>query len=73
MTIQYGSASDVDAGQVLDFFDKLYNTILEDKLKTEQTFNKDTLAGKIRGIIEAFNNPVGFLIVISIIYFIFRK
>jgi len=57
----------------INYLNDVYNSYLQNKLKAEQTYNQDTLSGKVRGLLEAFNNPVGYFIIILLIIFIYKK
>ena len=70
--IQSGIQSNTNVDWI-NYLNDVYNSYLENQLKTQQTYNQDTLAGKVRGLLEAFNNPVGFFIIILLIIFIYKK
>lgn len=57
----------------IDYLNNVYNSYLQNKNKTETTYNSNNISGQVRGLIEAFNNPVGYLIVFLIIFFIYKR
>ena len=71
--MQSSIQSGINIDQGLQNLNDWYNNYLQNKLKTETTYNSNSFSGKIRGLLESFNNPVGFLIIVLIIVFVYKR